>query len=118
MMDVREYMDIWGIINEFTFKNKLVNGKDFLMFLDSTLDRFWFFNNKSRQLLEPFLKRELQEKGTFLDESYANNRRIPINPKLYGEIIWKANLGVGIFPDYFHSQNNKYKAMHGYDFSR
>jgi hypothetical protein len=33
----------------------------------------------------------------------------------YGDLIWWANLGTMIFPDYFHDRYTHNKGMHGYD---
>lgn len=115
MMDVKEYIDIWNPVMNFAKSHKLILGKDFLMFLDSTLARFWFFNDRAQQILFPFLNDLLSTQGNFLTRSIAKEYRIPFNDKRYGDLIWRAHLGVGIFPDYFHSLQEKYKSMHGYD---
>lgn len=114
MVDVTKYIDIWTPIESFAKSNALINGRDYLMFLDSTLARFWFFSDHARQTLAPFLHDHLKE-GEFMTEEYMNSRHIPSNQQLYGELIWKANVSVGIFPDYFHWPSEKYQSMHGYD---
>ncbi len=115
MVDVKYYVDIWSNVEEFAVQNNLTHGKDFLMFLDSTLARFWFFTNGTKSLMEPFLRHLLNDNGEFINDEYLQSRQIPNNPKWYGELIWKADVRVGIFPDYFHSLDDKYKSMHGYD---
>lgn len=115
MMDVHTYKDIWGPIEKEANALGLKHGKDYLMFLDSTLARFWFFNDAAREQLEPFVKELLSEDGEWMDDAYRKARSIPNNPFWYGELIWKADAGVGIFPDYFHGLEDKYIGMHGYD---
>jgi len=114
MVDIKEYLDIWNPINEFSKKNGLTNGKDFLMFLDSTLARFWFFKPGVKEIFTPFLLKLVEGKGVFLTDELMKKQRIPLNKSWYGDLIWRANVGVGIFPDYFHNQEEKYKGMHGF----
>ena len=116
MMDVKEYVNVRDPIISFAKSNNLVFTKDFLMFLDSTLVRFWFFNKKTEKIMYPFLMDFFSNiNGSFVTEEYSRRRKIPFNDRRYGDLIWLANPGVGIFPDYFHSMKEKYKAMHGYD---
>lgn len=115
MADVEDYIDIQKMVEKFASTYHWINGKEFLMFLDSTLARFWFLDQKVQKILEPFLRDNLQSRGRFLDKSYMENNKIPSNSKKYGDLIWRANIGEGIFPDFFHSPSNQYKAMHGYD---
>jgi len=116
MMDVKKYIDIWNPVMKFAKSHKLTIGKDFLMFLDSTLVRFWFFNSQAKAVFSPFLSNLLSSnQGTFFTEEIAKKNKIPFKDKKYGDLIWRANPGIGIFPDYFHSLREKYKAMHGYD---
>lgn len=112
MLEVNKYLDLIKIIKENT---SLKINKDFIVFLDSTIARFWCFNEKSKieikELLshEPFLKY-----GTIIDKQIAKEFNIPYKDKRYGDIIWWANPGVLIFPDYFHKYK-RYKGMHGYN---
>ncbi len=115
MVDCTEYVDVWGMIEKKAKEHKLVHGKDYLMFLDSTLARFWFFKPKARQVLVPYLKENLTEGGEWITQEYREARKIPYNPEWYGEMIWKADVRTGIFPDYFHGQDDKYIGMHGFD---
>ena len=115
MVDVETYVDIQNPVLEYAKKHSLVHGKDFLMFLDSTLARFWFFTPNADPL-KNFVKELLSaQQGLFLTAEYMKARNIPIGDRRFGDLIWKADVPTGIFPDYFHSYGNQYKAMHGYD---
>jgi predicted AlkP superfamily pyrophosphatase or phosphodiesterase len=117
MVDCTEYIDIWGMVEEKAKAHKLENGEDYLMFLDSTLARFWFFTDQAKSILSPFLREHLTKGGEWIAESYRKERHISDNPEWYGDMIWKADVCVGIFPDYFHGPDDKYIGMHGYDCS-
>ncbi|MDD5014028.1 MAG: alkaline phosphatase family protein [Atribacterota bacterium] len=112
MLGVNKYLDLIKLIKENT---SLKINKDFIVFLDSTIARFWCFNEKSKieikEVLshEPFLKY-----GIVIDKRIAKEFSIPYTDKSYGDIIWWANPGVLIFPDYFHKYK-RYKGMHGYN---
>ncbi len=115
MVDCTEYVDIWGMVEKEAKKHKLVHGRDYLMFFDSTIARFWFFKPQAREILEYFLKENLTEKGEWITEEYREARKIPYKPEWYGEMIWKSDVRVGIFPDYFHGADDRYIGMHGFD---
>ena len=115
MVDTENYVDIWGPVEKLAAEQKLKHGKDFLMFLDSTLARFWFFTERAEKVLTPFLDELLKTNGVWIDEDYRKSHSIPHNPDWYGQKIWRADVGTGIFPDYFHWENDKYIGMHGYD---
>ncbi|PCI28659.1 hypothetical protein COB52_03365 [Candidatus Kaiserbacteria bacterium] len=115
MVDVEQYIDVWGEVESFAKENGLENTKDYLMFLDSTLARFWFLSEKGERILKPFLLKSFNDKGKWVDEEYMYSRNIPRNSEWYGDLMWSADEAVGIFPDYFHWPQDKYKAMHGYD---
>ncbi|HBK34686.1 hypothetical protein A2239_00675 [Candidatus Uhrbacteria bacterium RIFOXYA2_FULL_40_9] len=115
MVDVTDYVDVWNITESEAKKHGLIQGKDYLFFLDSTLARFWFFTEKAQSLLEPYLRLHLSSQGEWIEESYRQSRHIPYHPAWYGDLIWKTHCGIGIFPDFFHGPNDRYRGMHGYD---
>jgi len=90
--------------------------RDYIYFLDSTMLRVWFFSKYGRKVLFSALKSlpVLVDNGLFVDKTLANSYNIPWNDRRYGDLIWLANDGVLIFPDFFH-RNRPYKGMHGYD---
>jgi predicted AlkP superfamily pyrophosphatase or phosphodiesterase len=112
MLRVNKYLDLIKFIKENT---SLKINKDFIVFLDSTIARFWCFNEKSKIEIKELLSNEPFSKyGTVIDKQIAKEFNIPYTDKRYGDIIWWANPGVLIFPDYFHKYK-KYKGMHGYN---
>jgi predicted AlkP superfamily pyrophosphatase or phosphodiesterase len=113
MMEVDTYLDLYSKVTNHASKAGLSLGKDYLLFLDSTLARFWFFNDESERVLTEFTHEFLSNHGTIIDESMAADRRIPTERR-YGDLLWEADPGTLIYPDYFH-ETEKYNAMHGYD---
>jgi predicted AlkP superfamily pyrophosphatase or phosphodiesterase len=113
MMDVETYIDIYAKVTDYSDRKGLSMGQDFLLFLDSTLARFWFFTDEAKELLSQFVENELSNLGEIIDEDRAAQKRLP-DDRRYGDLIWEASPGVLIYPDYFH-RTEKYNAMHGYD---
>jgi predicted AlkP superfamily pyrophosphatase or phosphodiesterase len=114
MMDVIKKIDIYNNVMKIAKKKNLRLGKDFVMFLDSTLARFWFLNSKSG-IIKEFIIENFHEYGKLIIEDLAKEYRIPSNDKRYGDFIFWADPGVLINPDYFWSYKKPPKAMHGYD---
>lgn len=112
MLGVSKYLDLIKLIKENT---SLKINEDFVVFLDSTIARFWCLNEKSKMDIKGLLSHEPFSKyGTVIDKQIAKGFNIPYTDKKYGDIIWWANPGVLIFPDYFHKYK-RYKGMHGYN---
>ena len=107
-------------IMEPLLKTKLKVGKDYLFFLDSTIARFWFFNENSKNKILYLLKNYFEQDGLIIDQTNYKEFRIPLDVKtssgdsLYGDLIWIANKGVLISPDFFHREKSNEKGMHGY----
>lgn len=89
--------------------------KDYIYFLDSTMVRIWFSSNRSKYLLSKSVKENklFNTYGTFINEDRAKKEKIPYLDRRYGDLLWVANRGVVVFPDYFHI-NKIPKGMHGY----
>ena len=88
-------------------------GADFAYFLDSTMIRFWFFHSAARSTVEAAF-REVQG-GRLLDDDdlrYFGIRGCDIRN---GELIFLADPGVLIFPNFFQGHGEPIKGMHGYD---
>lgn len=90
--------------------------RDYLYFLDSTLCRVWFLNPKARERLAPALRGHsvFQENGVFLDVDQPGEISIPLDDRRYGDLLWLANGGVLVSPDFFHHGKKKVYGMHGY----
>ncbi len=107
MVDVDNYLDLNSTISQLP----LSVPKDFLYFLDSTMARFWFFNEHARELIKEkftsipggkWISEKEKEEGKF---NYSNN--------IFGDEIWWVNKGNTIYPDFWQG-NRAPKGMHGY----
>lgn len=116
MTDVEKYIDLEKEIKIIAKANNLKLGKDYLYFLDSTIVRIWYITEKAKRILSNTVTNNpiFRENGAFLNNETAKKERIPFPDRRYGDLLWMANLGVLIFPDFFHLKN-PYKGMHGYD---
>ena len=93
-------------------------GEDYDMFLDSTIARFWIKSKDALDIIKRTLH-NLDSIGTVVDESNFQKYRIPYDIKknginVYGDILWLANPGILISPDFFHSEKDNIRGMHGY----
>ena len=100
------FVDIKGLINIKSIVTKF-KGIDYL--LDSTLARFWFKNNNSK---EDLIKELKLLNGKILGIKEKEFYNVPFG-KEYGELIFAANPGYLILPN-FYQGNRVCKGMHGY----
>ena len=116
MATVNQYLDAEKEILSIANKHQLELKKDFIYFLDSTVVRWWFFTSGTKNIFEHALNKSsmFNKNGVFINKDIANKEKIPWGDQRYGDIIWWANTGVLVFPDFFH-RVKKYKGMHGYD---
>ena len=115
MMDVDTTVDVAAACTAGP-RSGLRHGRDYLLFLDSTLARLWSFNDRARAALEDvFISPPLDGHGRLIDGETAARCRIPAPGLRYGEQIWWADPGVLIHPDYFHPRHQVVRGMHGYD---
>jgi predicted AlkP superfamily pyrophosphatase or phosphodiesterase len=116
MTDVIEEIDIPSVLADFEAEARVLQGRDYLLFLDSTMARFRWLTEKGRTFLDKICELPvLKSKGTFIDEVMAHRYCLPLNDRRYGDRIWWANVGTLVFPDYFHDAQTHNKGMHGYD---
>jgi len=101
MTEVNEILNLRNLIN----KTNLKYGKDYVMFLDSTLARFWFFNEQAKIKIKNLLLKI--KKGRIIS---LKNKELH---KKFGELIFQVNSGVLILPNFYQKKPDK--AMHGYD---
>ena len=88
-------------------------GKDYLVFLDATMARFWFFTHRAEEEITRSLS--TLSAGHFLskDEIIINGMDFPHNA--YGDKIFLLNPGIEIYPNFFHPfYKNLFRGMHGY----
>jgi len=101
MVDVTGEINIWKSVESAGYKY----GKDYLMFLDSTLARFWFFNKKAKGDIISCLPKG----GHVLSQKEKHEARIPGG---FGEEFYLADAGKLIVPNFY--QESACRTMHGY----
>ena len=84
--------------------------RDYAVVYDSTMARFWFFNNRARQLITEALGREPQ--GRIVPDAELKELRALFEDRYFGELIFLVKEGVLIVPS--HMGERPIRAMHGY----
>ena len=105
MLNVHKHLNI---------ESKLPRFRDgYIYFLDSTMARFWFFNEGKRDEIIRIL--DDIGYGHRLTDDEKKGFRIDFGHTRYGEEIFVVNPGVLLYPNFFQKQ--PVKGMHGYDLS-
>lgn len=116
MVPVTQKVDVLSIVAKSPYRH----GRDYEVFFDSTMVRFWFFNKDTEVGMRDLIKRNLSNDGFIVDQSNYTKFRIPLDiysatgKPVYGDLVWCANPGVLVSPDYFHSSKESENGMHGY----
>lgn len=84
--------------------------KDYAAVYDSTMARFWFFNERARQLIETELQRVPE--GRILPDNELEALHARFEDRYFGELIFLVKEGVLIVPS--HMGERPIRAMHGY----
>ncbi len=115
MTEVKKKINLHQLICEKLAENNLKLKKDVLFFLDSTMARFWSRSKKGHDFIHKTLQKnnEFIDNGMFVSDEMAAELRFSKSTD-YGDVIWMANPGVLIYPDFFHDYWNPLKGMHGY----
>jgi Type I phosphodiesterase / nucleotide pyrophosphatase len=85
-------------------------GKDYAVVYDSTMARFWFFNEQAREQITAALN--AVPNGRILSEAELKRLRAHFPDNSFGELIFLANEGVLIVPS--HMGERPIRGMHGY----
>ncbi len=85
--------------------------EDYLYFLDSTMARFWFFNERARQAVTEAM--QALEGGRLITEEDQATYHIRYPHNRFGELIWWADGGTLILPNFWQGKK-PVKGMHGY----
>jgi hypothetical protein len=85
-------------------------GKDYAVVYDSTMARFWFFNDHARQLVSEALRQVPQ--GRILPDAELERLCCLFPDRYFGELIFLVKEGVLIVPS--HMGERPIRAMHGY----
>jgi hypothetical protein len=106
MANCDELFDLKAIINELPLEME----RDYAVVYDSTMARFWFFNDRARRLIAGCLQRI--PTGRVLPDEELKRLRADFPDRYFGELIFLANEGVLIVPS--HMGERPIRAMHGY----
>jgi hypothetical protein len=113
MAEITKRVDVKGQVDKLPLKPI----RDYIGFYDSTIARFWVFNEEAEEILQTAL-RKIPE-GRVLESEELKREGMFFEDNRYGDIIFQMNLGVEIFPNYFvsilPSWMRRSKGMHGYN---
>jgi predicted AlkP superfamily pyrophosphatase or phosphodiesterase len=87
--------------------------EDYLVFLDSTIARFWTFNKNARKCLTEALTNT--KGGRLLRTEETIKYKINFNSNAYGDLQYLADTGKLILPNFYTIRGASVKAMHGWD---
>jgi hypothetical protein len=85
-------------------------GEDYAVVYDSTMARFWFFNENARELIVERL--QTVEQGRIVSDAELDEMRALFADHYFGELIFLVKEGVLIVPS--HMGERPIRAMHGY----
>lgn len=106
MVEVNKSVDVVEKMQE-----SRLSEDDYLVFLDSTLARFWFKHQRARKEAEETLTS--LKGGHILTRQEIKEFRINFPHSKYGELLFLVDPGYLIIPNYFQ-RTAGVKAMHGY----
>ena len=107
MADVEHYIDVNSRLESLAFKN----GRDYLMLIDSTMVRFWFFNPKARVPIKEILM-DIKG-GHIITQNERNEFHLNYSDNRFGDVMFVADGGTLILPNYYQGDVGV-KGMHGY----
>jgi len=93
-------------------KSDLKLVKDYIVFYDSTMVRFWYKNDVVKNKIVKLLSNT--NHLTYLDDKLKEKYHINFKDKKWGQLFFLADNGYRIFPDYFAPVKFNTKGMHGY----
>lgn len=106
MANCDEYLDLQARINTLGLRM----GKDFAVVYDSTMARFWFFNEEAKRKVIERLGEISQ--GRIVPDEELKEMRAFFPDRCFGELIFLVKEGVLIVPS--HMGERPIRAMHGY----
>jgi predicted AlkP superfamily pyrophosphatase or phosphodiesterase len=106
MADITATVNIWEQLQRLDVRP----AKDYLVFLNSPMVRFWFENERAERTVRTFLE-SLHPYGRIVAKSELKERRLPTDDR-FGTLIFWARRGVHFCPDFYH--RSPLKGMHGY----
>jgi hypothetical protein len=106
MANCDELLDLKSVIEPLPLRM----GEDYAVVYDSTMARFWFFNDRTRDRITLALQKVPQ--GRILSEQELKRLRAWFPDGYFGELIFLVKEGVLIVPS--HMGERPIKGMHGY----
>src|SRR6185369_9922421 len=106
MANCDELLDLRSKIDALPFQI----AKDYAVVYDSTMARFWFFNDTARQQITACLNQVHQ--GRIVPDSELQEMRTFFADRYFGELIFLVKEGVLIVPS--HMGERPIRGMHGY----
>lgn len=110
MTEVKHHIDLISFLRRLPIKH----GHDYILFLDSTIARFWFFNLRAYYLIKKGLTH--CGFGKILTADDLIHFDIHNVGGEYGSLFFALHEGYVFFPDYFRKSNPPL-GMHGYAWS-
>ncbi len=107
MTAVTDHVDLIGPIGALG----LEYGKDYAAVYDSTMARFWFFNDRARTRIRETLA--AMPKGRLLTDADLAGYGCLFPDRKYGEVFWMADPGVLVCPSFMGE--TMLAGMHGYE---
>lgn len=98
--------NLLGLLQELKFKILT----DYIYTIDSTMARFWFFNEKCKKEVDNLLS--AQTFGHILREEELSAQGIKFSDNRYGDLIFLMNPGELIFPSFMGK--TPFEGMHGF----
>ena len=106
MANCDELLDLKSVIDRLDVRME----RDYVVVYDSTMARFWFFNDRARKLITEALQKVPQ--GRILPDSELDEMRALFTDRYFGELIFLVKEGVLIVPS--HMGERPIRGMHGY----
>ena len=106
MEEVTQHIDLWQGLGRLSVRVP----RDYVLFLNSPVARFWFNSERARREVREFLQGWSQY-GREVTEGELRQRQLPSGRK-YGELVFWLKKGVAITPDFYHEY--PIKGMHFY----
>ncbi|GIB79426.1 hypothetical protein VCSRO48_3334 [Vibrio cholerae] len=114
MTKIESRLDIISTVN--SALSDFIFGKDYIYFADSTVFKIWYLSEEKKdeidkKVISLFSQYEFSSKGTLTTEKDIGLR----GDRTYGDVLWLANPGVIISPDFFNNEFKELNGMHGYN---
>ncbi|MDD2682598.1 MAG: alkaline phosphatase family protein [Candidatus Cloacimonetes bacterium] len=106
MAPVHDSFDLMPLINSLPYEY----GKDYIAFYDSTMARFWFFNDQARSAIISLLG--TLECGSIVDQEEMKQLRVWFPHDRFGQLYFLMNEGILLNPSFMGLK--PIPGMHGY----